>query len=273
MSNTYFAGIDAGSTYVKAALLDEDQALVAFDQHPTGIDADGTSQKMIATMAEANGIQADQILKIIATGYSRRNISLAQDTVTEIKAHAHGAAWAAPDGVDIRTVIDIGGQDSKVIVLDQDNEIVNFAMNDKCAAGTGRFLESLARVLELDISELGPLSLQSTMPLNINSTCVVFAESEVVSLVARKKKREDIAAGIHHSLAKRIAAMARKAGARAEIILTGGGGRNAGIADALDEALLMDIHVPEYPQLNGAIGAALLARYMAEQRAQRACAV
>ena len=133
MSQTYFAGIDAGSTYVKVALMDEDKSLVAFDQHPTGIDADGTSQKMITAMVDANGIQLDQIHKIIATGYSRRNISLAQDTVTEIKAHAHGAAWAAPDGIDIRTVIDIGGQDSKVIVLDEDNEIVNFAMNDKCA--------------------------------------------------------------------------------------------------------------------------------------------
>lgn len=259
MSKTYFAGIDAGSTYVKAALMDENHALVAFDQRPTGIDADGTSQKMITAMAASNGIQAAQIQKIIATGYSRRNISVAQDTVTEIKAHARGAAWAAPDGIGIRTVIDIGGQDSKVIVLDGDNEIANFAMNDKCAAGTGRFLESLARVLELDIGELGPLSLQSTLPLTINSTCVVFAESEVVSLVARKKKREDIAAGIHHSLAKRIAAMARKAGARPEILLTGGGGRNAGIADALEEALLADIHVPEYPQLNGALGAALVA--------------
>ncbi|BBO82437.1 2-hydroxyglutaryl-CoA dehydratase [Desulfosarcina ovata subsp. sediminis] len=258
MSQTYFAGIDAGSTYVKAALMDENQALVAFDQRPTGIDADGTSQKMIAAMAEANGIPADHIQNIIATGYSRRNISMARDTVTEIKAHARGAAWSAPNSIGIRTVIDIGGQDSKVIVLDGDNEILNFAMNDKCAAGTGRFLESLARVLELDISELGPLSLQSNMPLSINSTCVVFAESEVVSLVARKKKREDIAAGIHHSLAKRIAAMARKAGAQPGILLTGGGGRNAGIASALDEALLMDIHVPEYPQLNGALGAALI---------------
>ncbi len=255
---TFYAGIDAGSTYVKAALVDENQALVAFDQKPTGIDADGTSQKMIASMAEANGIQAEQIRKTIATGYSRRNIGMAQDTVTEIKAHARGAAWAAPDGIDIRAVIDIGGQDSKVIVLDDDNEIANFAMNDKCAAGTGRFLESLARVLELDIADLGPLSLQSTLPLTINSTCVVFAESEVVSLIARKKKREDIAAGIHHSLAKRIAAMARKAGAKPEILLTGGGGRNAGIADALEEALLEDIHVPEYPQLNGAVGAALI---------------
>lgn len=256
---SYFVGIDAGSTYVKVVLLDENGGLVSYNHKPTGIDADGASKKMIGAITNGNGINADQLKRFTATGYSRRNIRMAHDTVTEIKAHATGAAWSAPQGADIRTVIDIGGQDSKVIVLGDDNEIVNFAMNDKCAAGTGRFLESLARVLELDVGELGSLSLESTMSLSINSTCVVFAESEVISLVTRKKKREDIVAGIHRSLAKRIAAMARKAGARAEILLTGGGGLNEGIADALEEELLADIHVPDYPQLNGAIGAALIA--------------
>jgi predicted CoA-substrate-specific enzyme activase len=257
--DSYFVGIDAGSTYIKVVLMNEAGSLVGYDRMPTGIDADGTSQKMIAAIRHENGIRPDGIRKVVATGYSRRNIEAAHDTVTEIKAHASGAGWSAPDGTDVRTVIDIGGQDSKVIVMDGCNEIVNFAMNDKCAAGTGRFLESLARVLELDVSQLGPLSLESTMPLNINSTCVVFAESEVISLIARKKKREDIVAGIHRSLAKRVGAMARKAGVAPGILLTGGGGLNIGIAEALEEELCMDVHVPDYPQLNGAIGAALIA--------------
>jgi predicted CoA-substrate-specific enzyme activase len=256
--NGYYIGIDAGSTYIKAVMLDENGGLVGHHLKPTGIDANGTSNEMIAALAAHNGIATDHIRHVMATGYSRRIIQRADDTVTEIKAHAAGTGWSGFENNGIRTVIDIGGQDSKVIVLDPDGEIVNFAMNDKCAAGTGRFLESLARVLELDIKDLGPISLKSEMPLTINSTCVVFAESEVISLVARKKRREDIVAGIHQSLAKRICAMSRKAGAIAEICLTGGGGRNSGMVEALEAELFMDIHVSDHPQLNGAIGAALL---------------
>lgn len=255
----YFAGIDAGSTYVKVAILDETKQLVAFDRKSTGIDADGASRAMLEAVTRGTGVKSDQIEKIVATGYGRRAIGMADDTVTEIKAHAAGASWSAP-AVNVRTVIDIGGQDSKVIILDRHGEIVSFAMNDKCAAGTGRFLESLARVLELNIGELGTMSLASTLPLTINSTCVVFAESEVISLMARKKKREDIVAGIHLSLANRIAGMARKAGATPEVLLTGGGGLNTGIARAIAETLRMHVYLPDYPQYNGAIGAALIAR-------------
>jgi predicted CoA-substrate-specific enzyme activase len=153
--NGYFVGIDAGSTYIKSVILDENGELIGHDLKPTGIDADGTSKQMIAALAADNGIQPNQIQHIMATGYSRRRIRQAHDTVTEIKAHAAGTGWPGFENKGIRTVIDIGGQDSKVIVMDLDGEIVNFAMNDKCAAGTGRFLESLARVLELDINDLG----------------------------------------------------------------------------------------------------------------------
>lgn len=256
----YYVGVDAGSTYIKVVLMDDAGRLTGYDRQPTGIDADGTAKKMMDAIACRAGVQHEAIKAIMATGYSRRSIAVASDTVTEIKAHALGAGWSAPEGVDCRTVIDIGGQDSKVIVLNGDNEVGNFAMNDKCAAGTGRFLESLARVLELNIGELGPYSLASDRPIDINSTCVVFAESEVISLVARKKKREDIVAGIHKSLAKRIGAMARKAGAAPDILLTGGGGLNEGIADALEMELMEDIHVPDYPQFNGAVGAALFGK-------------
>ncbi len=256
---TYFAGIDAGSTYIKVVLLDGEKKLVGADTGFTGIDANGTACRLIDGLCAKAGIHASGVTGIVATGYSRRTMEAAHDTVTEIQAHARGAGWSAPDGVAIRTVVDIGGQDSKVIVLDEGGEVANFIMNDKCAAGTGRFLESLARVLEIDIAQLGPVSLESTRPLSINSTCVVFAESEVISLVARKKRREDIAAGIHFALASRIAAMARRAGITPEILLTGGGGRNSGIVRALEDELMADVHVPRYPQLNGAIGAAVIA--------------
>jgi len=255
----YFAGIDAGSTYIKVALLDQGKQLAGSDVGYTGIDAAGTARRLISGLCGQVGIDPADVAGIIATGYSRRNMDAAHDTVTEIQAHARGAAWSAPDGVQIRTVVDIGGQDSKVIVLDDSGNVANFIMNDKCAAGTGRFLESLARALEISIEELGPVSLESSQPATINSTCVVFAESEVISLVARNKRREDIAAGIHASLAARIGGMSRHAGITPEILLTGGGGLNCGIARALEDEMQADIHLPRYPQLNGAIGAALIA--------------
>lgn len=255
----YFAGIDAGSTYVKVAVLTGDGELAGFQHRPTGIDAAGNSRIMLETIMADLGHSTGKIGSIMATGYSRRIIDVAHDTVTEIRAHAAGTRLTAPDGAAIRTVIDIGGQDSKVIVLGEDGDTLNFVMNDKCAAGTGRFLESLARVLELELADLGPLSLESMAPAAINSTCVVFAESEVISLVARKTPPRDIVAGIHEALAKRIGAMARKARFEPGVLLTGGGGLNAGIAQALEDELMVDIHLPLHPQLNGAIGAALIA--------------
>lgn len=260
MMGRYFVGIDAGSTYLKVAMLDQERDLVGCDVASTGIDANGTAKRLMDGLCQKHGVEAGGIAHILATGYSRRNIGVAQDTVTEIQAHAKGAVWSAPPSLKIRTVVDIGGQDSKVIVLDDQGEISNFVMNDKCAAGTGRFLESLSRVLEIGIDQLGPVSLESVCPLSINSTCVVFAESEVISLIARSKKREDIAAGIHQSLASRIGGMARHAGAQAGILLTGGGGLNCGIAKALERELQADIHVSGNPQLNGAIGAAIIAQ-------------
>jgi predicted CoA-substrate-specific enzyme activase len=256
----YFAGIDAGSTYVKVAVIDENGALAGYGRKPTGIDAAGASKKIIDAVAVDLKLTAASIERIVATGYSRRIIDIAHDSVTEIKAHSAGAVWSAPEGSKVRTVIDIGGQDSKIIVIDNAGEVVNFIMNDKCAAGTGRFLESLSRVLDVEVEDLGPISLKSGAPATINSTCAVFAESEVISLVARKKRPEDIVAGIHRALAKRIAGMARKAHMETDVLLTGGGGLNVGIAEALEEELQVDIHVSTHPQLNGALGAALIAR-------------
>jgi predicted CoA-substrate-specific enzyme activase len=255
----YYAGIDAGSTYVKAAIIDSDRTLRGYKVAPTGIDARTTSKEILEELCRQSGISTPDINAIVSTGYSRRRIDIAHGNVTEIKAHAAGAVWAAPEGSKIRTIIDIGGQDSKVIVIDGKGETVHFVMNDKCAAGTGRFLEALARVLELSVEDIGPLSHTSKSPCRINSTCAVFAESEVISLLARGKSPEDIIAGIHESMAKRIGGMARKARFEPDILMTGGGALNPGLVAAFEDELMADIYVPKHPQFNGAIGAAIIA--------------
>jgi predicted CoA-substrate-specific enzyme activase len=254
-----FAGIDAGSTYLKVALVDDGKNLLGTRTVPTGIDARETAQETLETLCREKAIDLAMVTAITATGYSRRQIDIAGDNVTEIRAHAAGARWSAPAGNDIRTVVDVGGQDSKVIVLEEDGGIKNFVMNDKCAAGTGRFLEAVARVLDVSVRDIGPMALRSRLPCQINSMCVVFAESEVISLLARRQDPVDIVAGIHAAMAKRIAVMARKAGLTGEILLTGGGGLNPGLVAAFEDELLCDVHTAEHPQLNGAIGAALIA--------------
>jgi predicted CoA-substrate-specific enzyme activase len=255
----FFAGIDAGSTYVKAVIINKNKDVIENKILPSGVDAGLTAQRLLEELAGKISISVQDIKKIISTGYSRRLIENAHENVTEIRAHAVGSVKTAPDDADIKTIIDIGGQDSKVIVIDETGNTKNFVMNDKCAAGTGRFLESLARVLEMSVAQIGPLSLQATDPCRINSTCAVFAESEIISLLARKKKPVDIIAGIHNSLAQRIGSMARSARMETDILVTGGGGLNPGLVAAFEEELLTDIYVSENPQLNGAIGAALLA--------------
>ncbi|MDO9529363.1 MAG: acyl-CoA dehydratase activase [Syntrophales bacterium] len=255
----WYAGIDAGSTYVKAVLIDSDKKIHGYKIAPTGVDVRSTAKILLNEICRDGGIYFEDINTIMSTGYSRRQIDVAHENITEIKAHAAGALWTAPEGEKVRTIIDIGGQDSKVIVISEKGEVKSFVMNDKCAAGTGRFLEALARVLELSVVEIGPLSLKSKSPCRINSTCVVFAESEVISLLARGKRPMDIIAGVHRSLAKRISEMARKAGLESDILLAGGGGLNPGLISAFEDELMMDVYVAYNPQLNGAIGAALLA--------------
>ncbi|WP_449244790.1 acyl-CoA dehydratase activase [Desulfobacca acetoxidans] len=259
----FYVGVDAGSTYIKVTILDEKGYLAGYNCKPTGIDVAETSKKIINDIITPLKLTHNSIARIAATGYGRRLIDMADETVTEIKAHAAGAIWSMPQEAKIRSVIDIGGQDSKIILIDERGEPENFVMNDKCAAGTGRFLESLAKVLELDVKDLGTISLMSKAPSVINSTCVVFAESEVISLMARRNKREDIVAGIHQSLAKRISRMARKARILPEVLLTGGGGLNIGFVRSLEDELGKIVHIPCYPQLNGAIGAAIIARQRA----------
>ncbi|MCD7778191.1 MAG: acyl-CoA dehydratase activase [Clostridiales bacterium] len=195
----------------------------------------------------------------MATGYSRKVLDIADDDISEITAHAYGVRITAPKEYRPGMIIDIGGQDSKVIYLDSNFNVKNFTMNDKCAAGTGKFMEVIAQILGTTVDKIGELSLESKMPCDINSTCVVFAQSEVISLVARKFDRRDILAGMHISMAKRIIKMMKRSEKGGDILMTGGGALNIGIHKAFEEELMKDVYVAEYPQFNGAIGAALIA--------------
>jgi len=252
----YTAGIDIGSISTKAAIMEGDRMLasrVIF----TGYNAETAGRKVFEMVLDNANLASRDIGRIIATGYGRKSVAFADRAVTEIMCHAAGARYMNPH---IRSVIDIGGQDSKAILLDETGRVVNFAMNDKCAAGTGRFLEVMARALEVDLDEFGRLSLQAAAPSKISSLCTVFAESEVISLIARGEKRENIIAGIHESICIRVLAMANRVGIRAPIAMTGGVARNIGVVKAFEKAVGLPVAVSEYAQINGAIGAALLAQ-------------
>jgi predicted CoA-substrate-specific enzyme activase len=252
----YTAGIDIGSISTKAAIMEGDRVLasrVIF----TGYNAETAGRNVFEMVLNDANLTSQDIGRIIATGYGRKSVAFADRAVTEIMCHAAGARYMNPQ---IRAVIDIGGQDSKAILLDETGRVVNFAMNDKCAAGTGRFLEVMARALEVDLDEFGRLSLQAAAPSKISSLCTVFAESEVISLIARGEKRENIIAGIHESICVRVLAMANRVGVKAPIAMTGGVARNIGVVKAFEKAVGSPMAVSEYAQVNGAIGAALLAQ-------------
>lgn len=175
----YFWGLDGGSTYLKAALLKENR-VVSTVVRSTGIDNNGTASAIVEGLCAENNILPDDIGYIMATGYSRKILDIADDDISEITAHAYGVRITAPEGYRLGMIVDIGGQDSKIIYLDNNYNVKNFTMNDKCAAGTGKFMEVIAQILETTIDQVGPLSLESTTPCDINSTCVVFAQSEEI---------------------------------------------------------------------------------------------
>ena len=252
-----YAGLDGGSTYLKAALIDEYGRVLRTGVTSTGIDNNASAKRLLAGLLEECGVS--RVEYTMATGYSRKILELADDDVSEITAHAYGVRVTAPKEYRPGMIVDIGGQDSKIIYLDANYTVKNFTMNDKCAAGTGKFMEVIAQILETTIDQVGPLSLQSTAPCDINSTCVVFAQSEVISLVARKFDRRDILSGMHLSMAKRIIKMMKKSEKDGDVLMTGGGALNIGLRKAVEDELMRDVFVANYPQFNGAIGAALLA--------------
>ncbi len=259
------AGMDIGSVAAKAVVFG-DHAVFTYHVLPTGADCNRAAEKALEFALQKAGIKKEQLAYIMATGYGRRAINFGSGSITEITANAKGAVYLGSSMGKVRTIINIGGQDTKVIVLDENGTISNFAMNDKCAAGTGRFLDVISHALEENIDSFAQLSLQSKSPAVINSTCTVFAESEVVSLVADKVPKVDIIAGIHKSVAKRIADMAQSAGARDVIFFDGGGAKNIGLRAALEHELGRKVFVPKMPQFTVALGAALLAYEKAHKK-------
>ncbi len=249
------AGIDVGSITTKAAVLADGKILgtrVIF----TGYNSEAAGGKVYEELLEEIRLERSAVSRVVSTGYGRRSVKFMDKSLTEIICHGTGAYYLNPH---IRSVIDIGGQDSKAILLDEKGKVKNFAMNDKCAAGTGRFLEVMARALGVDLDGFGALSLKAVNPSGISSLCTVFAESEVISLISRGESRENIIAGIHESIAARIAAMANRVGLIPPVVMTGGVAKNIGVVVALEKKIGMTIEVSEYAQVNGAIGAAVLA--------------
>ncbi len=252
------AGIDIGSISVKAAMLRGDTVLGTRTGF-TGYNAADAGRRIFTDLLDELGMDEGSVSRVVSTGYGRNAVAFAHRAVSEITCHGAGAFFT---NSGVRSIIDIGGQDSKAILLDDDGRVKDFAMNDKCAAGTGRFLEVMARVLECNLDEFGGISARANAAAAISSLCTVFAESEVISLISRGEPRENIVAGIHESVAARVAALARKVGVREPVMMTGGVAKNAGIVKSLEERLKLPIIVHPSAQVNGAIGAAVLAMKM-----------
>ena len=256
----YFAGCDSGSTYTKCVIIDENGKMVANVTLRSRINAVLSCEESIKLTIEQVPERKSQedIAYMVGTGYGRNKVPQADENISEISCHAMGVHVADPS---VKAIIDIGGQDVKGIAIDEDGTVLNFAMNDKCAAGTGRFFEAMARAFEMDLTEFSRLSLQAKNVIPITSQCTVFAESEVISLVGEGKPMDEIAAGIELSVAKRCFVMAKKAGAVDKITLTGGCAKNDGLKEAIERVLnLKVIDLPIDPQLMGALGAAEFAR-------------
>ncbi len=247
-------GLDIGSVAAKGVILTPDKPHRAL--LPTGWSPRDAGEQLIDQLLCLSGRKAADIEDIVATGYGRASIPAARRVVSEIKCHARGIAAICPE---VRTIVDIGGQDSKVIRVDNDGRVVDFAMNDKCAAGTGRFLQVMANALGMDVSELGTAGTHRD-PAIINSMCTVFAETEIISLLARGVDKERIIGGIHLSVARRVAAMARRMGVEEKVAFTGGVALNPAVRQALAGELDCELVIPPNCQFTGALGAALLAR-------------
>lgn len=250
-----FLGIDIGSSSSKAALIDEGRQVLATSVINLGTGT-GAVDQVVAEVMEKAGIRPEDVLYTVVTGYGRVTYGKADEQVTEITCHGKGIHLLMPGA---RTVIDIGGQDAKVIRLNDKGMVASFVMNEKCAAGTGRFLEVMARILGCRIDELSDIAAQSTEHVAISSTCTVFAESEVISQLASGKRREDVARGAHMSVCKRIAGLAKRLGIQAQVCMTGGVALNSNLVSVMSEVLECDVQTLPEAQVAGAIGAAVCA--------------
>lgn len=256
----YFGGCDAGSTYTKCVIIDENGKIAAAVTKRSRINPVLSAKDALdEAVSQVDGLNsAEELTYLIGTGYGRNKVPFADENISEISCHAMGVHVTDPS---VKAIIDIGGQDVKGIAIDTDGTVLNFAMNDKCAAGTGRFFESMARAFEMSLDEFSNLSLTAKNVIPITAQCAVFAESEVISLVGEGKPMEEIAAGIQLSVAKRCFVMAKKAGAADSVTLTGGCAKNEGLKKAIEKVLKINVvDLPTDPQLMGALGAAEYAR-------------
>jgi predicted CoA-substrate-specific enzyme activase len=258
---TPVAGVDVGAGTAKTVIL-ADRRIVSYSVLPTGGDSVEAARKTLEEALKKADLLFKDLKQIIATGYSRNIVPFANKTITEITCHARGANFLVPQA---RIVVDIGCQDSKAIRINELGMVTNFVMNDKCAAGTGRFIEVMAQALGLSIEEVGLAALTSKQYCEISSTCTVFAETEIISQRAQGRSREDLIAGALKSIAKRVCIMVSSLGLVESVIFTGGVAKNIGVKKALEEALGVDIIVPEEPQIVGALGAAIFASDELEQ--------
>lgn len=260
MKKRHYAGVDIGSTTSKAVITDQDLNILSHAIRFTSFDREQSGMDVLDKALGKAGLERGDLAYIVATGYGRRSLSIADDVVPEIICHGKGTFKLYPG---TRTIIDIGGQDSKVIELDASGIISKFEMNDKCAAGTGRFFEVLTeRLLGVSMQELGPLSLESENPCTISSMCTIFAESEIISFLSEGVKKEDISMGMNLSIARRIIAMG-KAGRimfPEPIVFSGGVANNVGVRAAFEKLLGKKVDAIENPQFTGAYGAAISAR-------------
>ncbi len=248
-------GIDIGLLATKAVAFKDDKIL-GYGIQLTGGDNQKTGEQVFKQVLSEADISEKDVDHVITTGYGREILPFSNGSVTEISCHAAGMHFLIPQ---VRTILDIGGQDSKAIKTDTDGQVLEFAMNDKCAAGTGRFLEVIARALGLTIEELSTTSLDAQTTISISNMCTVFAESEVVSLVAKGSPVPDIAKGVHKAIAERSTVLLNRAGIKEPLAMSGGVAKNKGVIAELEDKLKMKILIPELPQIVGALGAALIA--------------
>ncbi|MBZ5738441.1 acyl-CoA dehydratase activase [Nocardioides mangrovi] len=254
---SHYLGVDLGSTTAKAVVVDDEGAIVSSATIAMGAVSRAGMEAAVARALERAGIERDALAGTVSTGYGRRLVPGAQKSFTEITCHARGTAAMVPG---VRLVIDIGGQDSKAITVDADGLVDEFAMNDRCASGTGRFYEVLARAIEVDLSDLGELAMRGTQDLEVSSMCATFAETEIVSLLAQDLPIADIAASVHRAIAARTLALVAQVGRHTPVVLTGGVAKNPAAVHFLSRALGAEVQVPSEPQITGAYGAALIAR-------------
>jgi len=251
----FFGGVDVGSLSADAVIM-ENGEIVAYSVLPTGGDSTAAAYLAMEAALRKTALTLKDFTYTVATGYGRVNVPFAQENVTEISCHARGAHRFFPSA---RTILDMGGQDCKAIRCDEQGRVTDFAMNEKCAAGTGRYLEIIAEVLEMGLGEIGPRSLEAKAEVGISSACAVFARSEVLSLVRKGVPKNDVLGGIHEAIVRRVFALIMRVGVEKDFVITGGIAKNIGVVRRLEKRMGLEAKIPMEPQIVGALGAALFA--------------